>query len=168
MKSRCTTNSNSPMNAPCAGCKLLRRRCSKDCIFVPYFPSAEPEKFAAVHRIFGASNVSKMLHEIPVSHRGDAVNSLVYEANARLKDPVYGCVASIASLQHQVSQLQTELAMLLAETITLRAQLSEALLDSASAKNRAFETVDCACTNMSSLAQAYSLETIIEQQPQLL
>lgn len=53
--------SDSKMTVPCAGCKLLRRRCTMDCIFVPYFPSTEPEKFAGVHRIFGASNVSKML-----------------------------------------------------------------------------------------------------------
>lgn len=53
--------SESKMNVPCAGCKLLRRRCTEDCIFVPYFPPTEPEKFAGVHRVFGASNVSKML-----------------------------------------------------------------------------------------------------------
>ncbi|KAG9441178.1 hypothetical protein H6P81_017032 [Aristolochia fimbriata] len=165
VKSR-STNSSSPTNVPCAGCKLLRRRCSKDCIFVPYFSSAEPEKFAAVHRIFGASNVCKMLHDIPLNHRGDAVNSLVYEANARLRDPVYGCVASIASLQHQVSQLQTELAMALAETITLRAQISEALSASGSLKNRALETY-CCCSSMPTLAQAYSQDILIEQQSQL-
>lgn len=48
-------------NSPCASCKLLRRRCAKDCIFAPYFPSDDPHKFAIVHKVFGASNVSKML-----------------------------------------------------------------------------------------------------------
>jgi len=47
--------------SPCASCKLLRRRCAKDCIFAPYFPSHDPKKFAIVHKVFGASNVSKML-----------------------------------------------------------------------------------------------------------
>ncbi|KAF3639297.1 Monodehydroascorbate reductase [Capsicum annuum] len=42
-------------------CKLLRRRCTRDCIFLPHFPSAEPNKFIALHRIFGARNISKML-----------------------------------------------------------------------------------------------------------
>ncbi|KAL0369861.1 UNVERIFIED_CONTAM: LOB domain-containing protein 4 [Sesamum angustifolium] len=113
---------------PCAACRLLRRRCTKDCLFIPYFPPAEPEKFAAVHRIFGASNISKMLQqEVPVDHRGDAVTSLVYEATARLQEPVYGCVALIASLQKQVFRLQSELDEVLAENATLRAQLSVAL-----------------------------------------
>ena len=47
--------------SPCAACKLLRRRCAEDCVFAPYFPPDEPHKFASVHKVFGASNVNKML-----------------------------------------------------------------------------------------------------------
>lgn len=47
--------------SPCAACKLLRRRCTQDCVFSPYFPSDEPHKFASVHKVFGASNVNKMI-----------------------------------------------------------------------------------------------------------
>ncbi|XP_059441814.1 phosphopantothenoylcysteine decarboxylase-like [Corylus avellana] len=47
--------------SPCAACKLLRRRCAEDCVFAPYFPADEPQKFANVHKVFGASNVNKML-----------------------------------------------------------------------------------------------------------
>lgn len=46
---------------PCAACKLLRRKCAEECPFSPYFSPHEPQKFAAVHKVFGASNVSKML-----------------------------------------------------------------------------------------------------------
>jgi hypothetical protein len=46
---------------PCAACKLLRRRCAEECPFSPYFSPLEPQKFAAVHKVFGASNVSKLL-----------------------------------------------------------------------------------------------------------
>ena len=46
---------------PCAACKLLRRRCAQECPFSPYFSPLEPHKFATVHKVFGASNVSKML-----------------------------------------------------------------------------------------------------------
>ncbi|XP_058077206.1 LOB domain-containing protein 4-like [Magnolia sinica] len=157
------SRSSSKTNVPCAGCKLLRRRCTKDCIFVPHFPSTEPEKFAGVHRIFGASNVSKMLQDIPAHHRGDAVSSMVYEANARLKDPIYGCVASIASLQTQVSQLQSELAMALAETMTLRAQLSEALSAIACATTQTMDVMeDDTCRASVTLGQAYSHEPMID------
>ncbi|XP_073038252.1 LOB domain-containing protein 25-like isoform X1 [Primulina eburnea] len=96
-------------NPPCAACKFLRRKCLSGCIFAPYFPPEEPTKFANVHKIFGASNVSKLLNEIPPHQREDAVNSLAYEAEARLKDPVYGCVGAISVLQRQVLHLQKEL-----------------------------------------------------------
>ena len=46
---------------PCAACKSLRRKCTKACVFLPYFPREDADKFARVHKVFGASNVSKML-----------------------------------------------------------------------------------------------------------
>ncbi|KAM0953172.1 putative transcription factor AS2-LOB family [Dioscorea sansibarensis] len=109
-------------NSPCASCKLLRRRCAKDCLFAPFFPSDDPHKFAIVHKVFGASNVSKMLQELPVHQRADAVSSLVYEANARMRDPVYGCVGAISYLQNQVSQLQMQLAVAQAEILCIQMQ----------------------------------------------
>ena len=101
--------SSSYSNSPCAACKLLRRKCMPGCIFAPYFPPEEPQKFINVHKIFGASNVSKLLNEILPHQREDAVNSLAYEAEARMKDPVYGCVGAISVLQRQVLRLQKEL-----------------------------------------------------------
>ncbi|XP_072959945.1 LOB domain-containing protein 15 [Typha angustifolia] len=94
---------------PCAACKLLRRRCAQECPFSPYFSPHEPQKFASVHKVFGASNVSKMLMEVPEAQRADAANSLVYEANVRMRDPVYGCMGAILALQQQVQALETEL-----------------------------------------------------------
>ncbi|KAI3464129.1 hypothetical protein Pfo_020792 [Paulownia fortunei] len=91
------SSSSSSYNSPCAACKFLRRKCMPGCIFAPYFPPEEPQKFANVHKIFGASN------------REDAVNSLAYEAEARVRDPVYGCVGAISFLQRQVERLQKEL-----------------------------------------------------------
>ena len=96
--------------SPCGACKFLRRRCAAECVFAPYFPPDQPAKFANVHKVFGASNVSKLLNEIPVAQREDAVNSLAYEADMRLRDPVYGCVAHIFALQQQVVALQAQVA----------------------------------------------------------
>ncbi|XP_030444421.1 LOB domain-containing protein 15 isoform X1 [Syzygium oleosum] len=102
---------------PCAACKLLRRRCAQECPFSPYFSPHEPQKFASVHKVFGASNVSKMLTEVPESQRADAANSLVYEANVRLRDPVYGCMGAISALQQQIQSLQAELNAVRAEIL---------------------------------------------------
>lgn len=90
------------------------------CIFAPYFDSEQgAAHFAAVHKVFGASNVSKLLHHIPVHKRLDAVVTVCYEAQARLRDPVYGCVAHIFALQQQVVNLQAELSYLQAHLATL-------------------------------------------------
>lgn len=60
--------------------------------------------------------------ELPVHQRADAVSSLVYEANARVRDPVYGCVGAISCLQNQVSQLQMQLAVAQAEILCIQMQ----------------------------------------------
>lgn len=96
--------------SPCAACKFLRRKCQPDCVFAPYFPPDNPQKFVHVHRVFGASNVTKLLNELHPFQREDAVNSLAYEADMRLRDPVYGCVAVISILQRNLRQLQQDLA----------------------------------------------------------
>ncbi|XP_039070226.1 protein LATERAL ORGAN BOUNDARIES-like [Hibiscus syriacus] len=101
--------SSGSYNSPCAACKLLRRKCMPGCIFAPYFPPEEPQKFVNVHKIFGASNVTKLLNELLPHQREDAMNSLAYEAEARIRDPVYGCVGAITFLQRQVQRLQKEL-----------------------------------------------------------
>nr|GMC98375.1 LOB domain-containing protein 15 [Ipomoea batatas] len=102
---------------PCAACKLLRRRCTQECPFSPYFSPHEPHKFASVHKVFGASNVSKMLMEVPERQRAETASSLVYEANVRLRDPVYGCMGAISALQQQVQALQAELNAVRAEIL---------------------------------------------------
>ncbi|GJM94447.1 hypothetical protein PR202_ga11090 [Eleusine coracana subsp. coracana] len=101
--------------SPCAACKILRRRCVDRCVLAPYFPPTEPHKFATAHRVFGASNIIKLLQELPEEQRADAVSSLVYEASARIRDPVYGCAGAICQLQRQVNDLKAQLARAHAE-----------------------------------------------------
>lgn len=87
----------------CGACKFLRRKCTTQCVFAPYFCYDEAANhFAAVHKVFGASNVSKLLLHLPVHNRSEAATTISYEALARMKDPIYGCVAHIFALQQQV------------------------------------------------------------------
>ncbi|KAG1371600.1 LOB domain-containing protein 1 [Cocos nucifera] len=116
------TPPNSVVLSPCAACKILRRRCVDKCVLAPYFPPTEPLKFTTAHRVFGASNIIKSLQDLPESQRADAVSSMVYEANARIRDPVYGCAGAICQLQKQVSELQAQLARAQAELVNMQAQ----------------------------------------------
>jgi len=62
------------------------------------------------------------MQELPVEHRADAVSSMVYEAAARIRDPVYGCAGAICQLQKQVNDLKAQLARAQAELAGARAQ----------------------------------------------
>ncbi|KAJ0966623.1 hypothetical protein J5N97_023540 [Dioscorea zingiberensis] len=102
--------------SPCGACKFLRRKCVKGCVFAPYFCHEQgATHFAAIHKVFGASNVSKLLTHLPLTDRCDAALTISYEAQARLRDPIYGCVAHIFALQQQVVNLQAQLASLKAQ-----------------------------------------------------
>ncbi|KAI8535210.1 hypothetical protein RHMOL_Rhmol10G0156000 [Rhododendron molle] len=83
------------------------------CVNLVPTPDAVPlaEKFAKVHELLGASNVAKILVDVPENQRDNAVNSLVYEVEARLRDPIYGCLDAIALLQWKVVELQQDLAV---------------------------------------------------------
>jgi LOB domain-containing protein 29 len=89
--------------SPCGACKFLRRKCVRGCVFAPYFCHEQgAAHFAAIHKVFGASNVSKLLAHLPLADRAEAAVTISYEAQARLRDPIYGCVAHIFALQQQV------------------------------------------------------------------
>ncbi|XP_020231522.1 LOB domain-containing protein 16 [Cajanus cajan] len=111
-------------SSPCGACKFLRRKCAADCIFAPYFSSEQgAERFASIHKVFGASNVSKLLLRIPDHDRCEAMVTIAYEAQARIRDPVYGCVSHIFSLQQQVACLQAQL-------MQMKAQLDQNQMES--------------------------------------
>ena len=60
--------------------------------------------------------------ELPESQRADAVSSMVYEASARIRDPVYGSAGAICHLQKQVNELQAQLAKAQAEVVNMQLQ----------------------------------------------
>lgn len=127
-----------PGGGRCAACKYLRRRCPSDCIFSHYFPANDPQRFVCVHKIYGASNVAKMLQvllnqifqicaytfcfcfyiciwpfsfqQLPANLRAEAADSLSFEARHRVEDPVYGCVGIIHRLHEQIHNAETQLA----------------------------------------------------------
>ncbi|GLJ14283.1 hypothetical protein SUGI_0229590 [Cryptomeria japonica] len=108
---------------PCAPCKIQRRKCGDACPLAPYFPPNDPYKFLIVHRSFGTGKVIKTLQDIPGEKRGDAVSSMVYEASARVCDPIYGCAGIVHRLQKQVLELQSQLETTRAELLNAQANL---------------------------------------------
>ncbi|XVE64160.1 hypothetical protein DITRI_Ditri07aG0079800 [Diplodiscus trichospermus] len=106
----------------CAACRYLRRRCPPDCIFSPYFPPNNPQRFASIHKIYGASNVAKLLLRLPTHLRAEAADSLNFEAQRRIEDPVYGCVGLIFLLQQHIQNAESQLAKTQAEIAVMKSQ----------------------------------------------
>ncbi|KAM1019562.1 hypothetical protein ACFX13_041637 [Malus domestica] len=108
------------VHQPCAACRMLRRRCDINCSLAPYFPIEEIDKFAGVHRVFGASNVIKMIQMVEETRREDAVKAIVYEATARIRDPVYGSTAAIFHLQKMIEELRSQLETIKSQVLELQ------------------------------------------------
>ncbi|KAJ6674550.1 LOB DOMAIN-CONTAINING PROTEIN 1-LIKE [Salix viminalis] len=109
---------------PCAACRMLRRRCDSNCMLAPYFPGDEAEKFFGVHKVFGASNVIRMIQE---SKKEDAVKAIIYEATSRLRDPVYGSAGTIFHLQKMVEELKMQVESMRAQVVQLQEQKNQLL-----------------------------------------
>ncbi|KAH1263002.1 LOB domain-containing protein 12 [Glycine max] len=78
-------------------------------------------KFAIVHKVFGCSNVTKMLKVILISRSSSSPKRRCSEQfSARVTNPVYGCVGIISYLESQVSELQKQLAVAQAEILSMQ------------------------------------------------
>ncbi|KAK2410955.1 LOB domain-containing protein [Trifolium repens] len=93
----------------CAACKQQHRRCDSSCDLAPFFPPDNQQRFRAVHEVFGRSNVSKIVREIDPTLRDNTVDSLVFEAETRLRDPINGYLTDAHNLEHRLMEIQQEI-----------------------------------------------------------
>ncbi|MCL7026658.1 hypothetical protein MKW94_002691 [Papaver nudicaule] len=106
----------------CAACKYQRRKCSSDCLLKPYFPADQPKMFQNAHRLFGVSNMLKIIKPLPPYQKTEAMRSIIYESNIRDRHRVHGCVAIIQQLEFQVQQAKFELDAVNAQLAMCRQQ----------------------------------------------
>ncbi|GLT46394.1 hypothetical protein SLA2020_201480 [Shorea laevis] len=92
----------------CAACKYQRRKCIPDCPLAPYFPADQPKMFQNAHKLFGVSNILKILKSVDPSQKNEAMHSIKCQAYFRDKYPVHGCVWVIKQLQYQIQLLEEE------------------------------------------------------------
>ncbi|KAF5458530.1 hypothetical protein F2P56_022553 [Juglans regia] len=74
----------------CAACKHQRKKCTEECVLAPYFTADRRREFEAVHKVFGVGNVTKIVKSQREEDRKIAVDSLIWEASCRQKDPILG------------------------------------------------------------------------------
>lgn len=93
----------------CAACKYQRRRCTPECPLAPYFPPHEQKMFQNAHKLFGVSNILKILKKLEPSQKSDAMKSIIYQSNVRDESPVHGCLGKIYQLKCQIWHAEEEL-----------------------------------------------------------
>ncbi|KAJ4915362.1 LOB domain-containing protein 36 [Raphanus sativus] len=92
----------------CAICKEERQKCTQKCVLTPYLPANKPESYACLVYVFDVKNLVRILKEIDPSQRQACVDSLCFEAEARIRDPVNGTLGIIRDNQRRIQHLQRE------------------------------------------------------------
>ncbi|KAI3463268.1 hypothetical protein Pfo_019931 [Paulownia fortunei] len=105
----------------CAACKYQRRKCAADCILAPYFPHDRQRQFLNAHRLFGVSNIVKIVRHLEPPAKDHAMRTIIFQSDARAADPVGGCYGIIRDLEQQISLAKTELEIVLHHLALCRA-----------------------------------------------
>ena len=120
-----TTTSSSKGNGngqACAACKYQRRKCAPDCILAPYFPHDSQRQFLNAHKLFGVSNITKIIKQLDTPAAKDhAMKTIIFQSDARAADPVGGCYRIIQDLQRQIDFAKAELDLVLQHLALCRA-----------------------------------------------
>ncbi|KAG4385556.1 hypothetical protein AAZX31_12G114200 [Glycine max] len=100
---------NSGMHPACAACKHQRKKCSENCILEPYFPSNRSREFYAVHKVFGVSNITKLVKNAKEEDRRKVVDSLIWEACCRQRDPIQGPYGEYTKVYNEYKKVLDEI-----------------------------------------------------------
>ncbi|XP_042519187.1 LOB domain-containing protein 22-like [Macadamia integrifolia] len=117
-----TTNTSGSSQQACAACKYQRRKCTPGCTLAPYFPADQQRQFLNAHKLFGVSNILKIIRNLDPSQKDEAMRTMIIQANTRAIDPVGGCYRIIHELQCQIERDKAELQIVLHQLAICRAQ----------------------------------------------
>ncbi|XP_065865674.1 LOB domain-containing protein 22-like [Euphorbia lathyris] len=109
----------------CAACKYQRRKCAPDCILAPYFPHDRQRQFLNAHKLFGVSNITKIIKNLNQPDKDEAMRTIIFQSDVRANDPVGGCYRIIRDLQRQIEFHQAELDLVLHQLAICRAQTQQ-------------------------------------------
>ncbi|KAL6521740.1 hypothetical protein OROGR_018309 [Orobanche gracilis] len=142
----------------CAVCKYQRRRCSPNCPLAPYFPSDQTKTFRNVHRLFGVSNVTKILDSLNTDdQKEDAMKSIIYEAEMRQRFPVHGCSMIVCQLRSQLHCAIEELRRIHAHIAAFKEQSNS---NSSSSNNRNHQLgYDCGPSTQMDVGPSFQIQS---------
>ncbi|CAI9759614.1 unnamed protein product [Fraxinus pennsylvanica] len=109
----------------CAACKYQRRKCAPNCSLAPYFPADRQKDFLNAQKLFGVSNIKKILRNVKQNEKESAMRSIIFQANMRAIHPVGGCFHVIKELESYIHFYKAELDFVLRQIAICRAQALE-------------------------------------------
>jgi hypothetical protein len=115
-------NKNNNTTQACAACKYQRRKCAPDCILAPYFPHDRQRQFLNAHKLFGVSNINKIIKNLDPPLKDQAMRTIIFQSDMRANDPVGGCYKYIQDLQAQIEYCKIELDLVLQQLAVFRGQ----------------------------------------------
>ncbi|KAG9129440.1 hypothetical protein Leryth_026947 [Lithospermum erythrorhizon] len=116
-------------NQACAACKYQRRKCASDCILAPYFPQNRQGQFINAHKLFGVSNITKIIRHLEQPLKDEAMRTIIFQSDARASDPVGGCYRIIQELQRHINYYTAELELVYHHLELCRAHATNNLID---------------------------------------
>ncbi|KAG6487621.1 hypothetical protein ZIOFF_056211 [Zingiber officinale] len=92
----------------------------------PYFPANDQHKFLNAHRLFGVSNIIKIIANLDPVQRNDAMRTIIFQSDMRAQDPVGGCYHIVDDLERQIRHCLAELHLVHRQLSICRAQTAAA------------------------------------------
>ncbi|XP_057488951.1 LOB domain-containing protein 35-like [Actinidia eriantha] len=108
--------------ANCASCAHQRRICPEGCVMAPHFPRTRTREFQLVNGVFGVSNAIEVLKDLDFSQQKEAVEAMIWEAEAWEQDPICGPLGLYERFEEQILILEEDNRMLEEETQMLGGQ----------------------------------------------
>ncbi|XP_044495777.1 LOB domain-containing protein 22-like [Mangifera indica] len=123
-------STNGSTTQACAACKYQRKKCAPDCLLAPYFPHDRQRQFLNAHKLFGVSNITKIIKNLQPAEKDEAMRTIIFQSDVRASDPVGGCYRIIRELQRQIELHKAELDSVLHQVAICRAQAQQQIQES--------------------------------------
>ena len=98
----------SDTNLTCPNCVYNHKKCSSNCRDAKNFRDViSREDYRTIFNIFRPKNLASILESVPEHRYTETLHSFLFEARARIVDPVGGWSARMASLERKVEKLHS-------------------------------------------------------------
>ncbi|KAM7503730.1 hypothetical protein LguiB_002634 [Lonicera macranthoides] len=98
---------------PCAACAYFRKSYPPFCESARFFPCViNRQDYYTIFSVFGVKNAVSILKHVPDNKHLETLTTFLFEARARIDNPIGSCTTLITSLQQKLEALQSQVTAL--------------------------------------------------------